>query len=65
MVRGMLATLGKEDVYTLHKDINTFSDKCQNCAEYKGLVSEPAPIKTYPMPQKPWETVEIKLLKLP
>ncbi len=50
---------------TMSKDINSFIDKCQTCAEYKVYVGCPAPLKSCPILREPWETIANDLLKLP
>ncbi len=50
---------------TMRVDIINYIDKCQSCAEYHGSVARPVPIKSYPIPTEPWETIAIDLLKLP
>ncbi len=49
---------------TMQVDIINYIDKCQSCAENHGFVARPVPIKSYPIPTEPWETIAIDLLKL-
>ena len=49
----------------MRKDIYNYVDNCQKCAETKGSTRSPAPMYTYPTPQKPWERVHIDTLELP
>ncbi len=46
-------------------DIYKYIENCETCATYNGSVSRPVPIKSYPIPNEPWETVAIDLLTLP
>ncbi len=49
----------------MRKDINTYVDNCHTCARIKGNTQSPAPMLTYPVPQKPWQRVHIDTLQLP
>jgi len=49
----------------MRKDIYTYVDNCQTCAEIKGHTNSPAPLLSYPVPQKPWERVHLDTLELP
>ncbi len=44
----------------MRKNIYTHVDNCQTCAEIKGNTKSPAPMLTYPIPEKPWERVHIE-----
>ncbi len=46
-------------------DIINYIDKCHSCAENHGSVARSVPIKSYPIPTEPWETIATDLLKLP
>ncbi len=46
-------------------DIIAYIVKCRSCAENYGSVCRPVPIRSYPNPTAPWDTVAIDLLKLP
>ncbi len=48
----------------MRKNIYTYVDSCQTCAEIKGNTKSPAPMLTYPIPEKPWERVHIDTLEL-
>ncbi len=50
---------------TMRIDIINYIDKCLSWAENHDSVARPVPIKSYPMPTEPWETIAIDLLKLP
>ncbi len=50
---------------TMLRDINSFIGKCQTWAEYKGSEGCAAPLKNYPIPREPWETIAIDLSNLP
>ena len=49
----------------MRKDIYAYVENCQICARTKGHTSAPAPMLTYPTPNKPWERVHIDTLELP
>ncbi len=49
----------------MRKDIYTYVDNCHTCARIKGNTQSPAPMLTYPVPQKPWRRVHIDTLELP
>ena len=49
----------------MRRDIYKYVDNCQRCAETKGNTRSPAPMLTYPVPDKPWERVHIDTLELP
>ncbi len=46
-------------------DILNYVDNCQSCSENHGAVGRPVPIRSYPIPNEPWDTLAIDLLKLP
>ncbi len=48
----------------MRKDIYTYVDNCYTCARIKGYTQSPAPMLTYPVPQKPWQRVHIDTLEL-
>ena len=50
---------------TMKKDIDTHVDKCIPCARFKGHTMGRVPMREYPIPNKPFDTVAIDLLKLP
>jgi len=50
---------------SMRKDIYSHIDNCMTCAKVKGYTHLPAPMLTYPVPQKPWERVHIDTLELP
>ncbi len=49
----------------MRKDIYDHVDNCIACSDVKGHTRAPAPILSYPVPQKPWERVHIDTLELP
>ncbi len=46
-------------------DIIKYIDNCNSCAENHGSVAKPVPIRNYPIPSQPWDTLAIDLLQLP
>ncbi len=40
-------------------------DNCKICAEVKGHTRAPAPMLNYPIPEKPWEIINLDILELP
>ncbi len=46
-------------------DILKYIGKCHPCAENHGSVKKTVPIQSYPIPNEPWQTVAVDLLKLP
>ena len=50
---------------TMRLDIINYVNNCHSCAENYGSVTRPVPIKSYPVPTEPWETLAIDLLQLP
>ena len=49
----------------MRKQIYNHIDNCHVCAQMKGHTRTPAPMLSYPIPQKPWERVHIDTLELP
>ena len=50
---------------SLRQDIRQYVGKCFSCARHKSHSSFPVPMGEYPVPERPWDTVAIDLLKLP
>ncbi len=50
---------------TLRFDIEHYVTQCVVCAKHKGSVKGPAPMLQYPVPEAPWDVVNIDLLQLP
>ena len=50
---------------SLHKDITQHVAKCLSCARHKSHPSFPVPMLQYPVPERPWDTIALDLLKLP
>ncbi len=50
---------------SMQQEIYFYVDNCIICAKVKGHTHAPAPILTYPIPQKPWERVHLDKLELP
>lgn len=46
-------------------DIIDYINNCHTCAENYGSITQQVPIKSYPIPLEPWDTIAIDLLKLP
>ncbi len=40
-------------------------DNCNICAETKGHTRTPAPMLNYPIPEKPWDRIQLDTLELP
>ena len=50
---------------SLHKDVTQHIAKCLSCARHKSHPSYPVPMREYPVPERPWDTIAVDLLKLP
>ena len=49
---------------TLRSDIEKKVESCLTCATHKGRTSGVAPMGSYPVPTKPWETVGVDILQI-
>ena len=49
----------------MRKQIYNHMDNCNVCAEVKGHTRTPAPMLSYPVPEKPWERIHLDTLELP
>ena len=50
---------------SLRRDVRQYVGKCVSCARHKSYGSYPVPMREYPVPERPWDSVAIDLLKLP
>ena len=49
----------------MRSDIYSYVENCQICETIKGRTQAPAPMLSYPIPDKPWKRVHLDTLELP